>query len=116
MSAEPGKVNCVDCKRGTWPAYPVPTLEQRVEFKARGWRRFGARGLCVTCYVRHKKAGDLDSFLRFSRNGLAKEPEPCTRCGVKHVAPGRLCFDCRDVTTDLDELETWVHAGDSVPA
>jgi hypothetical protein len=80
-------------------AWTVATSAQRATWLATGYSVIQGRGLARPCYHRARRAGEIP------RAGQTAQPKPCSRCGAPKT--DGLCRDCRDVTTDLRELERW---------
>jgi ribosomal protein L37E len=93
----------------TWASLATELREQLL---AARYRRAGARGLCINCYVAARNKGALPEYAptrhyRTSDQDSDRVHGACNRCGVTAALDQGLCIDCVLVTSDLAELERW---------
>lgn len=83
-----------------WSALTKAERDQR---RGEGQRRYAGRGLCTACYQYLRVNGGLEAFS--PDRGIAGV---CIRCGGQvAVNLHRLCRDCIEVVTQLQEQDRW---------
>ncbi len=104
-------LTCARCERDLYPGLahrtndgwthpnhcPTPTCKQCNNPIS----RMSRTGICRTCY-------DLNRRTNAKRIQIRERRRPCNRCGLPTTNKTRLCTDCRAVTKQLGEQETWV--------